>query len=201
MDGQRQTYSCSQPTNGAGNRIEHRRDVIPETMASSQPTSQVGNLNGRRRNIVPDIMASSQPAPRVGNLNMNGCRRNVVPDPIWSGLEMQTDESGSSQQLLTHHLSRQNESPSPDETGVLAWPLNRGRRTTIQTRANIEPQAEPNAQTHLETDHFNDERSDEYQNPYNVEATGSETEIDVDPADISERTTSGWRNWLQASRK
>ena len=120
MHRQRQTNSRSQPTNGARNRIECRRDVVPETMGSSQPTPRVDNLNGRRRNVVPDTMAFSQTAPRVGNLKMNGRRHDVVPDPIGSGLGMQADESGSSQTLLTHQLSRRSQSPGLGETGVLA---------------------------------------------------------------------------------
>jgi len=151
MHRQRQTNSRSQPTNGAGNRIERRRDVVPETMGSSQATPRVGNLNGHRHDVVPDTMASSQPAPRVGNLNMNGRRREVVPDLIGSGSGMQADESGSSQTLLTHQPSRRSQSPGPGETGVLARPPKRPRRTTIQTRANIEPKAEPARQGHLET--------------------------------------------------
>jgi len=125
MHRQRLTNSGSLPTNGAGNRIERRRDVVPETMGSSQPTPRVGNLNGRRCDVVPDTMADSQPAPRVGNLNMNGRRRDVVPDPIGYGSGMQADESGSSQKLLTHERSRRSQSPGPGETGVLARPPKR----------------------------------------------------------------------------
>jgi len=165
MHRQQQTNSRSQPTNEAGNRIERRRDVVPETMGSSQPSPRVGNLNGRRRNVVPDTMASSQPAPRVGNLNMNGRRRDVVPDPIGSGSGMQADESGSSQTLLTHQPSRRSQSPGPGEPGVLAGPSKRPRRMTIQTGANIEPEAEPDGQGHLQTVHLSDDSSDEYQNP------------------------------------
>jgi len=176
-------------------------DVVPETMGSSQPTPRVGNLNGRRRNVVPDTMGSSQPAPRVGNLNMNGRRRDVVPDPIGSGSRMQADESGSSQTLLTLQPSRRSQSPGPGETGVLARPPKCSRRTTIQTRANLEPEAEPDGQGHLETVHLSDDSSDEYQNPFNADETGSETEIDVDASDISEGTTSGRRHRSQASRR
>jgi len=165
---QQRTNSRSQPTNGAGNRIERRRDVIPETMGSSQRTLQVGNLNGRRRDAIPDTMASSQPTPRVGNLNgrrrivvqdtmascqpapqvgnlnmMNGCRCYIVPDSIGSGLGMQADESGSCQTLLSHQPSRRSQSPGLGETGVLARLPQRPRRTTIQIRANIEHEAEP----------------------------------------------------------
>jgi len=173
MHRQRQTNSRSQPTNGAGNRLERRcdvvpeimessqptprvgnlngcrRDVVPDTMASSQPTPRVGNLNGCRRNVVPDTMASTQLAPRVGNLNMNGRRHDIVPDPIGSGSGMQADESGSSQTLLTHQPSRRSQSPGPGETRVLARPPKRPRRTTIQTRASIKPEAEPDGQGHL----------------------------------------------------
>jgi len=120
MHRQRQTNSRSQPTNGAGNLIERRRDVVPEIIRSSQPTPRVGNLNRHRRKVVPDTMASSQPAPRVGNLNMNGRRRDVVPNPIGSGLGMQGDESGSSQTLLTHQPSCRSQSPGPGERRVLA---------------------------------------------------------------------------------
>jgi len=201
MHQQRQTNSRSQPTNGAGNRIERGRDVVPGTMGSSQPTPRVGNLNGRRHNVIPDTMASSQPAPRVGNLNMNWRRRDVVPDRIGSGSGMQEDESGSSQTLLTHQPSRRSQSPGPGETGVLARLPKRPRRTTIQTRANIEPEAEPDGQGHLETVHLSDDSSDEYKNPCNADETGSETEIDVDASDISEGTTSGRRHRLQASRR
>jgi len=198
---QRQTNSRSQPTNGAANRIERRRDVVPETTGSSQPTPRVGNLNGGRRDVVPDTMASSQPAPRVGNLNMNGRRRDVVPDPIGSGSGIQADESGSSQTLLTHQPSRRSQSPGPGETGVLARPPKRPRRTTIQTRANIEPEAEPDGKGHLETVNLSDDSSDEYQNPGNADETGSETEIHVDACDISEGTTSGRHHRSQASRR
>jgi len=162
-------------------------------MASSQPTPRVGNLNRRRRNVVPDTMASSEPAPRVGNLNMNGRRRDVVPNPIGSGSGMQTDQFGSSQTLPTHLSSRRSQSPGPGETSVLARQPQRPRRTTIETRANIEPEAEPDGQGHLETVHLSDDSCDVYQNPCNADITGSETEIDVDPSDISERTTSGRR--------
>jgi len=185
MHRQRQTNSRSQPTNGAGNRIEGSRDVVPESMGSSQPTPRLGNLNGHRRDVVPDTMASSQPTPRVGNLNMNRRRRDVVPDPIGSGSGMQADQSGSSQTLLTHQPSRQSQSPGPGETGVLARPPKRPRRTTIQTRANIEPEAEPDRQGHLETVPLSDDSSDEYHNPCKADETGSETEIDVDASDIS----------------
>jgi len=249
MHRQRQPNSRSQPTNGAGNRIERRGDVVPDTMGSSQPTPRVGNLNGRRRDVVPDTMASSQPTPRVGNLNgrrrnvildtmafsqptprvgnLNWCRRNVVPDtmafsqpaprvgnlnmnarrchvvpdPIGSGSGMQADESGSSQTLLTHQPSRRSQSPGPGETGVLARPPKCPRRTTIQTRANIEPEAEPDGQGYLETVHLSDDISDEYQNPCNADESGSETEIDVDASDISKGTTSGQRHRSQASRR
>jgi len=201
MHRQRQTNLHSQPTNGAGNQIECRRDVVPETMGSSQPTPRVGNLNGRRRNLVPDTMASSQPAPRVGTLNMNGRRRDVVPDPIGSGSGMQADKSGSSQTLLTHQPSHRSQSPGLGETGVLARPPKHPRRTTIQTRSNIEPEAEPDGQGYLETVHLSDDSSDEYRNPCNADETGSETEIDVDATDISEGTTSGRHHRSQASRR
>jgi len=200
MHWQRQTNSRSQPTTGAGNLIEFRPDVVPEIIGSSQRTPRVGNLNGHRRNVVPDTMASCQPAPRVGNLNMNGCRRNVVPNPIGSGSGMQGDESGSSQTLLTHQPSCRSQSPGPGETRVLARPPKRPRRTTIQTRASIEPEVEPDGQGHLETVYLSDDSSDEYQNPCNADETGSETEIDVDASDISEGTISGQRHRSQASR-
>jgi len=220
---QRQTNSRSQPTHGAGNRIQRRRDVVletmgfsqptprvgnlngrrrdvvPDTMASSQPTPGVGNLNGRRRNVIPDTMASGQPAPRVGNLNMNQHRRDVVPDPIGSGSGIPTDESGSSLTLLTHQLSRRSQSPGPGETWVLSRPPKRPRITTIQTRANIEPDVEPGRQRHLETVHLSDDSSHEYQNPCNADENGLETEIDVDAFDISEGTTSGRCHRSQAS--
>jgi len=108
-----------------GNRNVRRCYVVPDTMASSEPTPRVGNLNGRRRNIVRDTMASSQPAPGVGNLNMNRRRRDVVPDPTGSGSEMQADQSGSSQTLLTYQPSRRSQSPGRGETGVLARPPKR----------------------------------------------------------------------------
>jgi len=214
MHRQRQTNSCSQPTNGAGNRIKRRgevipetmgssqpttrvgnrnrrrRDVVPDTMASSQPTPRVGNLHGRRCNVVPDTMASSQPAPRVGNLNINGCRRDVVPDPIESGSRSQADQSGSCQTLLTHQPSRQTQSPRLGDTGLLARPPEHPRGTTIQTRANNEPNAEPDGQGHLETVHLSNHSHDECQNPCNADETGSESEIDVDASDISEGTIS-----------
>jgi len=201
MHRQRQTNSRSQPTNRAGNRIERRCDVVPETMGSSQPTPRVGNLNGRRRNVVPGTMASSQPAPRVGNLNRNAGRRDVVPDPIGSGSGMQAAKSGSSQTLSTHQPWRPSQSPRPSETGVVARPLKRARRTTIQTRANIEPEAEPDGQGHLETVHLSNDSSNEYQNPCNADETGSETEIDVEASDISEETTYGRHHRWQASRR
>jgi len=199
MHRQRQTNSPSQPTNGGGNRIECRRNVVQETMGSSQPTLQVGNLNGLRGNVVPDTMASSKPAPQVGNLNMNGRRLDGVPDPIGSGSGMQADESGSSQTPLTHQPSRRSQSPGPGETGVLARPPKRPQRTTIQTRANIEPEAEPHGQGPFETVHLSHDSSDEYQNPCNADETGLETEIDVDTSDISERTISGRRHRSPAS--
>ena len=201
MHQQRQTNSRSQPTNRAGNRIERRPDVIPETRGSSQPTPRVGNLNGRRHNVIPDTMASSQPAPRVGNLNMNGRRRDIVPDPIGSGSGMQADESGSFQKLLTHQPSRRSQSPGPGEVRVLARAPKSPRRTTIQTRANIAPEAEPDGQGHLETVDLSDDSSDEYQNPCNAAETGSETEIDVDASNISEGTTSRRLHRSQASRR
>jgi len=170
-------------------------------MASSQPTPRVGNLNGLRCNVVPDTMASSRPAPRVGNLNMDGRRCDVVPNPIGSRSGIQADESGSSQTLLTHQPWRRSQSPGPGETGVLARPPKRPRRTTIQPRTNIEPEAEPDGHGHFETVHLSDDSSNEYQNPCNVEETGSETEIDIDAFDISEETTSGWRPRSQASRR
>jgi len=180
----------SQPTPRVGNLNGRRRDVIPDTMASRQPTPGVGNLNGRRRNVIPDTMASSQPAPQVGNLNMNGGRRDVVRDPIESGSGMTADESGSSQTLLTHQPSRRSQSPGPGETGVLARLPKRPRRTTIQTRANIEPEAEPDGHGYLETLHLSDDSRDEYQNPCNADETAWETAIDVDASNISEGTTS-----------
>jgi len=146
-------------------------------------------------------MASSQPAPRVGNLNMKGRRRDVVPNPSGSRSGMQADESGSSQTLLTHQPSRRSQSPGPGETGVPARPPKRSRRTTIQSRANIQPEAEPDGQGHLATVHLSDDSSDEYQNPCNADETGSETEIHVDACDISEGTTSGRRHRLLASRR
>jgi len=225
MHRQRQTNSHSQLTNGAGNQIERRRDVVPETMGSSRPTPRVGNLNQRRRDLVPDTMASSQPTPRIGNVNgrrpnvgrdtmassqpapqvgnfnMNGGRRDVVSDPIGSGSGMQAEESGSAQTLLTHQPSRRSQSPGPGETGALARPPKCPRRTTIQTRVNFEPEAEPDGQGHLETVHLSEDSSDEYQNPCNADETGSETEIDVDAADISEGITSRRRHRSQASRR
>jgi len=144
-------------------------------------------------------MASSQPALRVGNLNINGPRHDVVPDPIGSRSGMQADESGSSQTLLTHQPWRRSQSRGQGETGVLARLPKRPRRTTIQTRVNIEPQTEPNGQGHLETFHLSDDSSDEYQNPCNADETGSETEIGVDASDISEGTTSTRHHWSQAS--
>ena len=201
MHRQRQTNSPSQPTNGAGNRIKGTGDVVPETMGSSQPTSRVGNLNWRRQDVVPDTMVSSQPAHRVGNLNVNGRRREVVADPIGSGSGIQADESGSCQTLFTHQPSRRSQSPGPGETRVLARQPKRPRRMTIQTRANIEPDAEPDGQGHLETVHLSDDSSDEYQSLCNADETGWETEIDVDASDISEGTTSGRRHRSQASRR
>jgi len=52
---------------------------------------------------------------------------------------------------------------------------------TIQTRANIKPEAEPDGQGHLKTVHLSKVGSDEYQNPWNADENGSGTEIDVDP--------------------
>jgi len=177
MHPQRQTNSRSQPTNGAGNQIVRRREVVPETMgsspptprmgnlnghrcndvpdtmASSQPTPQVGNVNGERRNVIPDTMASSQAVPRVRNLNMHRGRRDVVPDPIGSGSGIKADQSGSSQTLLTYQPSRRSQSPGPGESGVLARPPKRPQRTTIQRMGHIEPEAEPEGQGHLETVH------------------------------------------------
>jgi len=168
-------------------------------MASSQPTPGVGNLNVRRRNVVPDTMASGQPAPRVDYLNMNQHTRDVVPDPIGSGSGMQADESGSSLTFVTHQPSRRSQSPGPGETWVLSRPPKRPPITTIQTRANIEPEAEPDRQRHLATVYLSDDSSDEYQNPCNADETGSETEMDVDTSDISEGTTSGRCHRSQAS--
>jgi len=88
MYGQRQTNSRGQLTNRAGNQIERRRDVVPETMGSSQPTPQVGNLTGRTHDVILYTMAYSQLTSRVGNLNMNQGRCNIVPDPIASGSGM-----------------------------------------------------------------------------------------------------------------
>jgi len=102
--------------------------------------------------------------------------------------------------LLTHPPSCRSQSPGLGETGVLARPLKRPRRTTIQTRANIEPGAEPDGQGHLETVHLSDDSSDKYQNPRNADETRSETKIDVDASNISEGTTSGWCHRSQASR-
>jgi len=70
MHWERETISRSQLTNGAVNRIEGRRYVVPETMGSTQPTAQVGILTGRKRDIVPDTMGSSQRVPQVGTLNV-----------------------------------------------------------------------------------------------------------------------------------
>ena len=112
---------------------------------------------------------------------------------------MQADESASSRMLLIHHPSCRSQSPGLGETGVLARPPKRPRRTTIQTRANIEPEAEPDGQGHLETVHLSEDSSDEYQNQCNADETGSETEIDVDAFDISAGTTSGRRHTSQVS--
>ena len=120
MHQQRQKNSGSWRTNGEGNRIKRRCDVVPATLGSSPPTPRVGNLNGSRCNIVPDSMASTQPAPRVGNLNIHSGRRDVVPDPIGSESGMQADESGSSKTLLTAERSRRSQSRSLGETGVQA---------------------------------------------------------------------------------
>jgi len=174
---------------------------MPETMGSSQPTPRVGDLNGRRRNIILDTMASSQPVPRVGHSNMNRGRRNVGPDPIGSGSGMEADESGSSHTLLTHQPSCRSQSPGAGETAVLARPPKRPQRTTIQTRANIEPEAEPDGQGHLETIHLRDHSSDEYQSPCNADQTQLEKEFYVDAMDSSEGTTSGRRHRSQASRR
>jgi len=200
MHRQRQTNSRSQPSNRAGNRIARRLDIVPETSGSSQPTPRVGNLNGRIRNVVPDTMASRQPAPRVGNLNINRRRGDVVPHSIGSGSGMRADEPGSSQTLLTHKPSRRSQSPGLGETGVLARPPKRPRRTPIQTWLNIEPEAEPDGQGHLETVPLSDNSSDEYQNPCNANETESETVIDVDASNISEGTTSRRRHRPEASR-
>jgi len=132
---------------------------------------------------------------------MNRRRRDVVPGPIGCGSGMQAEESASSQTLLTHQPSRRRQSPGPGETGVLASPPKCPRRTTIQTRANIEPEGASIGQGHLETVHLSDDRSDEYQNPCNADETGSETEIAVDASNISEGTTSGRRHRSQASRR
>ena len=199
MHRQRQRNSNSQPTNGAGKRIERRRDIVPETMVSRQPTPQGGNLNGCRRNVVPDTMASRQTTLRVGNLNMNWRRRNVVPDPIGSRTRMQVDEPGSSKALLTHQPSCRSQSRCRGETRVPARPLKRLRRTTIQTRVNIKPETEPDEQPHLETVLLSNDRSHEYQNPGNANETGSETEMYVNARDIFEGTTSGWRHRSQMS--
>jgi len=170
-------------------------------MGFSQRTPQVGNRNRRRRNVVPDTMASSQPTPGVGNLNMNGYRHDLVPDDIGSASGMQADKSGSSQTLATHQASRRSQSQGPGETGVLSRPPKRPRRTTIQTRANIEPETEPDRQAHLETVHLSDDSSDEYQNPCNADETGLEPVIDVDTSKISKGTTSGYGHRPQASRR
>jgi len=189
-----------QPTPRVGNLNMHRRDIVPDSMVSGQPTPLFGNLNGPRCHVVPDTMASSQPAPRVGNFNMNGHRHDVVPDPIGSGSRMQAEESGSSQTLLTHQPSHESQSLSSGETRVLARLPKRPQRTTIQTRANIEPEVGPDRQGPLETVHLKEDRSDEYENPCNADETGSETEIDVDASKISEGTTSKRRHRSQASR-
>jgi len=170
-------------------------------MRSSQATPRVGNLNGRSRNVVSDTMASSQPSPQVGTMSVIECRRDFVPNAIGSRSGMQANQSGISKPLLTHQPSGRSQSPSSGETGVLARRSKRPRRRTIQTRANIEPEAEPNGHGHLETVHLSDDDSDAYQNPWNEDETRSQAEIVVDASDISEATTSGRRHKSQPSRK
>jgi len=152
----------SQPTPQAGNLNRCGRDVVPETMGFSQPTHQVGNLNGRRCNVllVADTMASSQLRPRVANLNRNGRSCDIVVSPIGSRLGIQAPHSGSSQTRLTHQPSCRSPSPSLGETGVLARPPKCPQTTTIQTRANIQPEMEPDKQADLQTVHLSDDSSD-----------------------------------------
>jgi len=54
---------------------------------------------------------------------------------------------------------------------------------------------------HLETVHLSDNCSDEYQNLYNADETGSESEIDVDASALSQGTISGLHHRSQPSRR
>jgi len=114
---------------------------------------------------------------------------------------MQVDESGSSQTLLMYPPSHRSQSPGSGANRVLAGLPKRPRRMTRQTTENIEPETESDRQRHLETVHLSDDGSDEYQNPCNADQTGSESEIDGDPRDISDGTTSGRRHTSQLSRR
>jgi len=164
----------------------------------SQPNPRVGNLNGRRRAVVPSSIGSSQPTPRVGNLVRR--RRDVVPATVGSGSGTQQNETGSSQTTLrSRQLSRRSPSPVPDENSVRSRPPKRPRRTTIQTRAFIEPETEPDGQAHLEPVRLSDDSSDEYQNPDDNDEIDSETEVDSETLDIVEGGASGRRDLPQAA--
>ena len=150
-------------------------------MGSSKSTSRVGIQHGRRRKIVPDSMGStSQLNPRVQASNQNGRRRDVVLGSRGSGSGSQQNQSGTSWTTQSNgQPSRRSPSPGPNETSVLARQHKRPRRSTIQTRAYIEPGTEPDGQEHLETVNLSDDSSDDYQNPGDADETESDTEPDT----------------------
>jgi len=104
---------------------------------------------------------------------MNGRRGDVVPALIGSRSVMQADEAGRSQTLVTNQQSCRSQSSGLGESGVLARQPKHLHRTTIQTRANKEPETDPDRPGHLETVHLSDHSSDEYQNPCHADETGS----------------------------
>ena len=198
-----QANSRNQPAPRVGNLARRRRDVVPDSMGSSQSTPRVGNQNGRRREVVPDSMGStSQLTPGVQASNQNGRRRDVVLGSRGSGSGSQQNQSGTSRTTRSNcQPSRRSPSPGPNETSVLARQHKRPRRSTIQTRAYIEPGTEPDGQEHLETVHLSDDSSDAYQNPGDADETESDTEPDTEALDIEEDTASARRHGSQAGQQ
>jgi len=127
-------------------------------------------------------------------------RRDVYP-PLWDPdrERSKTQRAAPRRHCGAAQLSRRSPSPAPDENSVLSRPPKRPGRTTIQTRAFIEPETEPDGQAHLEPVRLSDGSSDEYQNPDDNDEIDSETQVDSETLDIVEGGASGRRDLPQAA--
>ena len=156
----------------------------PQGKSLSQPTSPVGNLDRRRHDTIPAQRGSGSGTQRT----KSGSSHSTRTLPAKSSSSHGKQSSG--------HCS----SPPQTTRRPTSPPVQRARKTTLQTTAYTEPEGEPDAQQQIATVCLRDESSDEYQNSRRSDATESDTDPDAEDNDVPDDDTgSGSRHRSQTA--